>query len=260
MTKIALITGASSGIGKEMVKALDTTQLDEIWIVARRAQQLSEVAGQIDIPVRQFAIDLTTDVEALATALDETKPSIQWLINAAGYGPMGAIGDLPLGVEKGMIRLNCEALVAVTHISLPYMTRGSHIIQVASIAGLVPQYNWGVYAATKAFVHSYSRTLHAELAPKGITVTALCPSPTETEFFDVAAQHETLPFFENLKRLDAETVATQALRDAKRGKAESLPGVMAKSFKIVSKLLPIGLVLFVMRALIKKEAKKNNLQ
>lgn len=252
MKNIAVITGASSGIGKEIAKQLDTHALDEIWIVARRKAQLSDLATQLDIPVRLFAIDLTKDVDKLAEAFKTEQPIIQWLINAAGYGPMGAIGDLPLDVEKGMIQLNCEALVAVTHITLPYMTRGSHIIQVASIAGLAPQYNWGVYAATKAFVYSYSRTLHTELAPQGIKVTALCPGPTDTEFFDVAGQHDTLPFFENLKRVDAETVAKKALKDAKRGKATSLPGATAKSFMLVSKLLPIGLILFVMRRLLQK--------
>lgn len=252
MKNIAVITGASSGIGKEMVKQLDTKKLDEIWIVARRQAQLSDVAAQLNIPVRQFAIDLTTDADQLAAALKAHQPNIHWLINAAGYGPMGAIGDLPLEVETGMVKLNCEALVAVTHMALPYMAQGSHIIQVASIAGLAPQYNWGVYAATKAFVYSYSRTLHTELAAQDITVTALCPGPTDTEFFDVAGKHETLPFFENLKRVDPATVAKKAITDSKRGKATSLPGTTAKSFKLMSKLLPFGIILWAMKRLLEK--------
>lgn len=252
MSTIAVITGASSGIGKEVAKQLDTRHLDEIWIVARRKVQLSDVAAKLDVPVRQFVIDLTTDVDKLAEAFKTYQPKIKWLINAAGYGPMGAIGDLPLDVEKGMIQLNCEALVAVTHIALPYMAQNSHIIQVASIAGLAPQYNWGVYAATKAFVYSYSRTLHTELAPQGITVTALCPGPTDTEFFDVAGKHDSLPFFENLKRVDAIKVAKKALTDAKRGKATSLPGATAKSFKLISKLLPFGMILWAMKRLLEK--------
>lgn len=142
MKKIAVITGASSGMGREMAFQLADhfEVLEEIWLIARRKERLEELRGQFPANIRCFALDITDEVERkqLEAALAEEKPDVKFLVNAAGFGKIGNVGDLSEGDECGMVRLNCEALCAMTHLVLPYMSRGSRIIQFASSAAFLP--------------------------------------------------------------------------------------------------------------------------
>ena len=171
--KIAVITGASSGMGRETVLQLSDhfPGFDEMWVIARREERLKELAAQC--PVR-----------LLESALRACSPDVKYLVNAAGFGKIGPVGSIASGDETGMVRVNCEALVAVTHLVLPYMTHNSRILMFASAASFLPQPDFAVYAATKAFVLSYSRALNEELKDRDIAVTAVCPGPVRTEFFD----------------------------------------------------------------------------
>ena len=166
MKKIAVITGASSGMGREMAFQLaDRFEvLEEIWLIARRKERLEELRGQFPAAIRCFALDITDETERkqLEMALAEEKPDVKFLVNAAGIGKIGNVGDLSEGDECGMVRLNCEALCAMPHLVLPYMSRGSRIIQFASSAAFLPQPKFAIYAATKSFVLSYSRALKQE--------------------------------------------------------------------------------------------------
>ncbi|WP_347474965.1 SDR family NAD(P)-dependent oxidoreductase [Clostridium sp. AF50-3] len=188
--KIAIITGASSGMGREAARQLADrfSGLQEVWLIARRMDRMQELERTLPIPARCFSIDLTdaSQRETLENELAARKPNVKLLVNASGFGKIGTVGNLPLDDETGMIELNCEALCAVTHMVLPYMSENSRILQFASAASFLPQPGFAIYAATKAFVLSYSRALREELRPRRIGVTAVCPGPVKTEFFDIA--------------------------------------------------------------------------
>ena len=146
---------------------------------------MQELERTLPIPARCFAIDLTdaSQRETLENELAARKPNVKLLVNASGFGKIGTVGNLPLDDETGMVELNCKALCAVTHMVLPYMSENSRILQFASAASFLPQPGFAIYAATKAFVLSYSRALREELRPRRIGVTAVCPGPVKTEFF-----------------------------------------------------------------------------
>lgn len=258
MSSIAIVTGASSGIGKEIVKTIDReyAKIDEVWVVARREDRLTELAADVFVPLKIIALDLAipASIDVLKDKLAASKPNVKLLVNAAGYGKFGRVGGLPLEEEVGMVRLNCEAMTAITSTVLPYIPRGGKIIQIASSAGFAPQPNFGIYAATKAYVISYSRALHEELRERNITVTAVCPGPVKTEFFDVAESMTSVPFMSNLPKTDPKSEAKHALKDSRKGKPVSTYGPVAKGFRIATKLLPVGLLLLASRAYMKDKA------
>ena len=245
--KIVIVTGASSGMGREAAIQLADrfSGIGEIWAVARRAKRLEELKEQVPVPVRVFPLDLSLEADrnVLAQALKEEQPEVRMLVNAAGYGKIGAAGDIPLEEETGMVRLNCEALCAVTHMVLPYMPKNSRVIQLASSAAFMPQPGFADYAATKAFVLSYSRALNAELKKRDILVTAVCPGPVKTEFFDVAETTGKMPFYKELTMARAENVVRKALRDSMMGKEVSIYGLPMNAFFVLTKILPHRLLI-----------------
>jgi len=176
--KIALITGASSGLGREFVLRIDKEQrVDEIWVIARRADRLEQLRDQTTTPIRPLPMDLTdpASLEGLSSLLNEEKPLIDILVCAAGFGRIGRSRDIPSGDNLAMIDLNCRAAVAVTSMAFPFLEKGSRIIEICSTAGFQPMPSLGVYAASKAFLLSYTKNLHHELLLSGIHVTAVCP-------------------------------------------------------------------------------------
>ncbi len=245
--KIAVVTGASSGMGREMVYQIGDrfAGIDEIWVMARRGDRLAELCGQVPARIRCFPADITKEEERepLALALQEEKPDVKLLVNAAGYGMTGNVGTRTMEEECGMVRLNCEALCAVTHMVLPFMAKNSRILQFASAAAFLPQPGFAVYAASKAFVLNYSRALGAELKDRGICVTAVCPGPVKTEFFQAAGMTERLPFYKRLVMADPKKVVSAALRDSMAGKTVSVYGPVMKLFEAAAKLLPHGMIL-----------------
>lgn len=248
--KIAIVTGASSGMGKEAVIQIADRfgGLDEIWAIARREERLRNLKRQLPVPLRILPLDLTEedDLNALRKELKGHTPDVKILINSAGYGKIGKVGDLSLTDETGMVRLNCEALCAVTHLVLPYMSDHSRIIQFASSAAFLPQPKFAIYAATKSFVLSYSRALNAELKPRDISVTAVCPGPVKTEFFDIAETTGHVPLYKKLTMADPKKVVRLALRDSMMGKSVSVYGPLMKAFSLLCKIVPHDILLKVM--------------
>lgn len=240
--KIAIVTGASSGMGREMVYQLADrySALEEIWVVARRKERLNELDGQVPVHVRKFALDLSVkdDLEHLTMALKEKNPEVKILVNAAGYGKTGSVGVIPSDQSAGMVRLNDQALVEVTEAVLPYISDNSRIIQFASAAAFLPQPGFAVYAATKAFVLSYSRALGAELKKRKIAVTAVCPGPVSTEFFDIALNGGKLTYYKKWVTVKPEMVVRRAIADSAMGRPVSVPGIVMKLFYMVCKILP----------------------
>ncbi|MFR8329466.1 MAG: SDR family NAD(P)-dependent oxidoreductase [Clostridium fessum] len=163
--------------------------------------------------------------ETLENELAARKPNVKLLVNASGFGKIGTVGNLPLDDETGMVELNCKALCAVTHMVLPYMSENSRILQFASAASFLPQPGFAIYAATKAFVLSYSRALREELRLRRIGVTAVCPGPVKTEFFDIAETTGEIPLYKRLVMADPHKVVKLAIRDCMAGKSVSVYGV-----------------------------------
>ena len=249
--KIAVITGASSGMGREAAFLLAERfpGFDELCVIARRGERLKELAGQCKVRLRIFALDLAKeeDLQVLAAALKAASPDVKFLVNAAGYGKIGPVGSLACGEQTGMVRLNCEALCAVTSMVLPYMVHNSRIILFASAAAFLPQPDFAVYAATKAFVLSYSRALNEELRDRDIAVTAVCPGPVKTEFFDIAETTGQIPLYKRLVMANPRNVVRTAIMDSVMKRELSVYGFTMKAFRLLSKLVPHRLLLYAMR-------------
>ena len=249
--KIAVITGASSGMGRDaaLFRADRFPGFDELWVIARREERLNELAKQCKVRLRTFVLDLAKeeDLQVLASALKAASPDVKFLVNAAGYGKIGPVGSLPGGEQTGMVRLNCEALCAVTSMVLPYMAHNSRIIMFASAAAFLPQPDFAVYAATKAFVLSYSRALNEELRDRDIAVTAVCPGPVKTEFFDIAETTGQIPLYKRLVMANPRSVVRTAVMDSIMKRDLSVYGFTMKAFRLLCKLVPHRLLLHAMR-------------
>lgn len=240
---IAIITGASSGMGREF--ALQIAQgyrsVEEIWLIARRRERLEALQKQLlGRRVRIFTLDLCReeDLQHLEAVLAEEKPRVRILVNAAGYGLIGEVGALTRQENTGMIDLNCRALTAVTYMVIPYMRKNSNIIQLASSAAFMPQPKFAVYAASKAYVLSFSRALARELKSKEVYVTAVCPGPVKTEFFEIAETYEAVKLYKKLTMAKADRVVRRALLDAKHKKTVSVYGGIMKLFRGLCKVMP----------------------
>lgn len=241
--KIAVITGGSSGMGRETAVQLADAfggKLDEIWLIARRKERMEELVGQLPAKLRLFPLDVTDRIqlEKLKIVLEEEKPRVVFLVNAAGFGKIGKVGEVPLAEEMGMVQVNCQAVCAVTSIVLPYLHKGSRVIQYASSAAFLPQAGFAIYAATKSFVLSYSQALNQELKGKGICVTAVCPGPVDTEFFAVAETTGEMPAYKQLAMADPKKVVRQAIRDSLMGKGVSVYGLTMKMFCCLCQIVP----------------------
>ena len=242
--KIALVTGASSGLGREFVRQIaEQGKVEEIWAIARRRDRLKALQSISAVPIRVLALDLTRpgDMEYLRNTLQDELPNIRILVNAAGMGRMGPTVDIPAKDNDAMIDLNCRGLTEMTCTCLPWMHKGTRIINLASAAAFCPQAKFAVYAATKSYVLSFSRSLAAELKEKGIFVTAVCPGPVDTPFFEVSGK---LPGgMKEAVMADPVQVVKQALIDAKYKKEVSVYGTAMKGAEAATKVLPHGMIL-----------------
>lgn len=245
--KVVIVTGASSGIGEEFVKQLDQSfsRIDEIWMVARNVKKMEEIAASLENKSRILGLDLEKENQRreLQLLIETEKPNICMLVNCAGFGLMGDFEQLDLQEQLNMVELNCKALTAVTYMAIPYMVRNGRILQLASSAAFVPQAHFAVYAATKSYVLSFSRALQEELLPKEIYVTAVCPGPVDTPFFDRAETNgQTLALKKNFS-VTAKAVVKDALIAAKKRKTVAVCSVPMKLFRLVCKVIPHSWIL-----------------
>lgn len=244
MMKIALITGASSGMGREFVYAIDRDfELDEIWVVARRKERLEELAGKCRAKIRPIALDLgkRENFAVLKEMFEAETPDIRVLVNAAGFGLFGVFKDMDMDKQLDIIELNDRALTAVTYMAIPYMYKGSHIINMASNSSWQPVPYINVYGASKAYVLNFSRALGVELKSLGIHVMAVAPGWIKTEFFDHAVHDNTIKYYD--RYYTAEQVVTKAMKDLKRNKKVSILGFPVRLQVLGVKLLPNWLVM-----------------
>lgn len=246
--KIAIVTGASSGMGREFVLQLSQyVAVDEIWVIARRKAELEALQKEVAVTVRPLALDLCLEesFRSLSDLLAAEKPDVKLLVNAAGFGKIGAYHRVSPEQEQRMIDLNCKALVRMTRLALPYMNPGSHILQLDSNAAWQPVPYLSTYAATKAFVLSYSRAMNRELKEKGIRVMAMNPGWVRTEFFNHALQSNQGCEVQHYDRLyEAPDCVATALKDLyKTRKDYSIHGLPVKLQVKLVKLLPHSLVM-----------------
>lgn len=248
---IAIVTGASSGMGRETVRQIDkiyTDGIDEIWLIARRTERLVALSKSIKHKARILPLDLTDekDLAELELSLDLTNPNVKMLVNASGYGIIGSFSTSNINEQTGMVRLNAEALTKVTYLVLQYMKKGARIIQFASSAAFLPQPDFAVYAATKSYVLSFSGALNEELRSRGISVTAVCPGPVNTEFFKIAEKHGTNFDFKKYFICEETDVVKQALIDSYHRRQTSVYSAPMKALQIITKLIPHKIILFIL--------------
>ncbi len=240
----ALVTGASSGIGREIARVLGAQGCDLV-ITARRRAPLEALAEELasahGIEVKVVISDLTDEVgvENVIKESDE----VDILVNNAGFGFMGQHANLDQAGQLNMIDLNVRALTHLArHYSAVMKARGSgRILNVASVAGYQPGPNMAVYCATKAYVLSYTRALHAELKRSKVSVTALCPGFVATGFQEVAG----IEFgkLEMAGAVPASSVAKAAVKAMRRGRREVIPGWMNKGLPLLVRMTPVRLQL-----------------
>ena len=248
---IAIITGASSGLGHEFAFQMDNIfhNIDEFWLIARRKDKMEELSKMLRTKTRIISMDITKEssLEVLSLLLDEKQPIIRMLINCAGYGMLGSFDESNLYEQTGMVDLNCKSLIEMTHLCIPFMKKNSRIIQLASSAAFVPQEQFAVYAASKSFVLSFSRALKQELKEKEIYVTTVCPGPIETEFFDRAEQHGSTLAVKKIAMVDAPDVVKHALKASYYKKELAIYSVLMKGFYFLTKVVPHRIILLAMK-------------
>ena len=245
---IAIVTGASSGMGREFAKQLSGyVAVDEIWAIARRESALETLKAEVSVPLRPIVLDLLEEesFRQLEALLNSEKPNIRLLVNAAGFGKFGAYHKVSIVDDCRMIDLNCKALLLMTRLCVPYIERGSHILQLDSLSAFQPVPYITTYGATKSFVLSYSRSMNRELKARGIRVMAMNPAWVKTEFFNHAFQTNggnEVQYFNYVYEAD-ECVAT-GLKDLYRTKKDySIHGLPVKLQVLGVKLLPHRLVM-----------------
>ncbi|MDD2972968.1 MAG: SDR family NAD(P)-dependent oxidoreductase [Lachnospiraceae bacterium] len=253
---IALITGASSGLGRQFAIQIDylsmhqkIRKIDEIWLVARRREQLKELSVTLSTRTRIIPMDVTNDISMIQyhEILQQESPHIQLLVNCAGFGLLGKFKDLDIADQLAMVDVNCKALTKMTYFCIPYMAKGSHIIQLASSAAFLPQPNFAIYAATKSYVLSFSHALSEELRKDEIIVTAVCPGPVNTNFFTIAEKYGSNLAVKKLTMVEAPAVVRAALRAAYRKKTVSVYSPLIKAFHVLTKCMPVKWILYVLR-------------
>ena len=246
--RIAVITGASAGLGREFARSVLTAYplLDEIWVIARRAERLADLKTELGEKIRPVPFDITdrAAVAEYTELLQRENARVALLINNAGFGKLGDFDEISAEDNAGMVDLNCTALTYFTAVSLPFMVDGGEIINTCSIASFAPNSRMAVYCSTKAYVMSFSRCLRTELKKRRINVLAVCPGPMETEFLPVAnitkgASHT----FDILPRVDPKAMAEKSLRASKRRKGVYTNRLFYKFYRLVAKVLPHRLVM-----------------
>ncbi|HVP03291.1 MAG TPA: SDR family oxidoreductase [Solirubrobacteraceae bacterium] len=249
---VVVVTGASSGIGAELTRQLAALGHDLV-VVARREDRLQELADDVrvghgvDVIVHAADLQLREARLALLGAVADQGRHIVGLANNAGYGSSGRAWELDLDHEEGEIQLNVAALHHLTLAVVPEMVRrrAGAVLNVASAAAFQPMPGMATYAATKAFVQSFSEALHAELAGSGVSVTTLCPGPVDTEFGAVAGIDEGV--FPGVLKVSAEEVAAQAVRGMLTGKRSVVPGPQTKVLSLAGRYAPRTVLLPAMR-------------
>ena len=199
---VAIITGASSGIGREFAKQMkEKLGVTEFWFVARREDRMAALRDELSVKAKIITADLgcPEGIEKLRLALEEEKPRVKFLVNAAGFGCFGSFDQLAPEVISGMIDVNVKALVLITHMTIPYMEKGGRIIELGSGSCFTPLPYFNTYASSKAFVLHYTKSLNYEIKKYGLRATCFCPGWVETEFLGKATDNSSVTMPKSMK-------------------------------------------------------------
>lgn len=239
--KVAIITGASSGMGKEFVKTVAAEKkVDEIWAIARNEDKLSKLKEEVAFPIRTFSVDVSNRdaVKSFGNTLAAEKPDVIYLINSAGHGKFTPYDGITYDESLAMIDSNCTGLVAMTYVTLPYMREGAHVINLGSSSAFQPLPYQNIYGSTKAFVLNYSRALNRELKERKITVTCVCPSWVNTDFF-ITARKEGRKGASNFRGIvSPDKVVKKAMKDVGKGKDISVVCCKTNVERCFAKIMP----------------------
>lgn len=242
---IAIVTGASSGLGREFViQIAQKENVDEIWVIARRADRLRLLSKEVTIPIRPIEADLLklSSIAHISSLMEEMKPDVSILVNAAGFAKLGDYNEIANHFNRELIDLNCRALVDMTMAVLPYMKKGARIIQISSSASFQPMPGLNVYTATKVFVQYYSRALRWELKDRGINVSAVCPYwVKDTEFIAIAEAEGGRGHYPLASK--SKSVVKRSLRASKFNLPVSTPGLVCFLDRIIVKIIPREIIM-----------------
>ncbi len=243
---IAIITGASSGIGYEFAKQIDKKNYEEIWLIARRKDKLHNLSNNLKTRAKILALDLCDEksFEIIKKELDCSNKKIGLLINSAGMGENDYFKNTELDKDIKTLNLNIKALTSMTKICLEFFQKDGIILNIVSSAAFIPQAKFALYAASKSYVLSFSRAVRREF--KDIKVSVLCPNRVKTEFLEKSNNNSSK--IKNLGNENLEKMVEKALK--KMGKKDLITThPSAKCLLIISKILPHSFILWAERIL-----------
>jgi uncharacterized protein len=254
MSEVALVTGASAGIGEEFAKQLSERGY-EVVLVARRRERLEQLASQLPGEAHVIECDLASEAASLKSKVDELGLEVDVLVNNAGFGTHGRFAEIDPVRDAELVRVNCEAVVTLTHAFLPGMLerRRGGVITVASTAGMQPIPYETVYSASKAFARTFSDALSAELRGTGVRVLCVNPGPVPTEWQEKAGYEPGyLPPVPG--KISAEQVARESLQAFERGRRTIIPGFVMRWSMRINKPAPLALKLRVLERMYGRNA------
>lgn len=241
MKRIAIVTGATGGIGERFVKQICLMDdIDEVWAVGRNKDKLGLLSAK-NQKIVPISADLASDgVEVLSGLISEKSPDIRILVNNAGTGYMGPFEKMETGQVRDICRLNCSVPSELISLSLPYMHEGARILNISSASSFQPNPYLAMYSASKVYLKNFSRAINAELKSRKITATAVCPGWVDTGMLPRTKDGKEIKY---AGMIDPETVVIKALKDSAKGRDMSVPGAFAKYFRIYSKITPTNIVM-----------------
>lgn len=245
--KVSLVTGASSGIGREFVKQLSERGYDRIYCIARRESRLFDLIKEFGDKILPIVADLSVE-NSFSMIVDRLNhdniEKIDTLVAAAGFGKFGSFANNSEADMEAEVNVNVLGVMRTVRAVLPFLKNGSKVLIMGSQSSFQPLPEFNVYASTKAFILHFGRALNVELSKMGVTVTTVCPGYVATEFFDVAKKSGDPNACQNFSPLYlASDVVRRALVDSDKGKDVSIYGARIKGARLLAKILPHKLVM-----------------
>ncbi len=245
--KVAIVTGASSGMGKwfSVYIPMFYPEIEEVWLIGRNVKRLNIVANHVKVGTKVIAVDLLTEsgIKTVKNLLEEIKPEVDILVNSAGVGVLGDFERLTVKESLETININCVVPTRLMHMIIPYMSKKSHLINMASGAAFICQPGFAVYAASKAYILSLGDALSKELKHRGIYVTTVCPGAVNTPFINKAQKYSRIRWFKKLIMANERCVVHLALWDSKKRKTRSIYGIYMLLFSVVCKIVPLKILM-----------------
>ena len=243
---IAVITGASSGIGREFAKQIkEKLNVEQFWFIARSTDKMQALRDELSVDARIISADLATSegLDAVRCALEEEKPEVKYLINAAGFGNFGSFDQVSEDLVAKMIDLNAKALVLITHMVIPYMIRGGRIVELGSGSCFTPLPYFNVYSSSKVFVLHYTKSLNYEIKKYGLRATCFCPGWVETDFLGKATDNPNVTMPKSMKPLlKCEDVVAKCIKAMVKGKTMCVTNWYTRLQHLLFKILPDSLL------------------